>query len=115
MKKWILISVIIILLLLIIAILILYTNDMQMNECLEVSVPKLTKRESVQLKDSDLFNDEELIKIYLSPNQSKSIIRKIKKNDNWKKGKLDERLKERIEFHTREEIFYQIPEIENCY
>ena len=24
-------------------------------------------------------------------------------------------LKERIEFHTREEIFYQIPEIENCY
>ena len=43
------------------------------------------------------------------------MLRKIKKNDNWKKGKLDERLKERIEFHTREEIFYQIPEIENCY
>ena len=113
MKKWISISAIV--LLIIIVILILYTNDMQMNECLEVRVPKLTKRESVQLQDSDFFNDEEVRKIYLSKNQSKSIIRKIEKNENWKKEKLDERLKERLEFHTREEIFYQIPEIANYY
>lgn len=38
-----------------------------------------------------------------------------RKNDNWKKEKLNERLKERLEFHTREEIFYQIPKIENYY
>lgn len=113
MKKLIFISIIILFLLLI--VLILYTNDMQMNECLELRVPKLTKREVCELQDSDLFNDEEVIKIYLSKNQEKNIIKKIEKNENWKNTKLDERLEERLEFHTRENIYYEIPKIENYY
>lgn len=88
---------------------------MQMNECLEIRVPKLTKRESFQLQNSDLFNDEEVIKIHLSSIQMRIILNKVQNNENWKKEKLDERLKERLEFHTREEIFYQIPNIENYY
>ena len=68
MRKGIVIFVII---LLIIFSFILYTNDMQMNECLEFRVSKLIKRETMQLQDSDLFNGEEVIKIYLSENQTK--------------------------------------------
>ena len=113
MKKVIFVSIIILLLLLI--VLILYTNDMQMNECLELRVPKLTKREVCELQDSYLFNDEEVIKIYLSKNQEKNMIKKIEKNENWKNTKLDERLEERLEFHTRENIYYEIPKIENYY
>ena len=113
MKRWIVISIIA--LLIIILVLVLYTNDMQMNKCLEVRVPKLTKRETVQLQNGDLFNDEEIIKIYLSKKQINNMIKKINKNENWKNEKLDERLKERLEFHTREDIFYQIPNIENYY
>ncbi len=113
MKKVIFVSIIILLLLLI--VLILYTNDMQMNECLELRVPKLTKREVCELQDNDLFNDEEVIKIYLSKNQEKNMIKKIEKNENWKNTKLDERLEERLEFHTRENIYYEIPKIENYY
>lgn len=112
MKKIIFISVIISLLLM---VLILYTNDMQMNECLELRVPKLTKREVSELQNSDLFNDEEIIKIHLSKSQEKNMIKKIEKNENWKKIKLDERLEERLEFHTRENIYYEIPKIENYY
>ena len=114
MKKMIFISIIIIILLLLI-ILVLYTNDMQMNQCLELRVPKLTKREVSELQDSDLFNDEEIIKIYLSKNQEENMIKKIEKNENWKNTKLDERLEERLEFHTRENIYYEIPKIENYY
>ena len=75
----------------------------------------MTKREITELQDADLFNDEEVIKIYLSKNQTQKLLRKIENNTNWKKEKLDERLRERLEFHTRENIFYQIPQIENYY
>ena len=40
---------------------------------------------------------------------------KIEKNENWKKEKIDERLEERLKFHTREEIYNKIPNIENAY
>ena len=43
------------------------------------------------------------------------MIKKIEKNKNWKNTKLDERLEERLEFHTRENIYYKIPKIENYY
>ena len=112
MRKGIVIFVII---LLIIFSFILYTNDMQMNECLEFRVSKLTKREITQLQDSDLFNGEEVIKIYLSENQTKNVKDKIEKNNNWKKGKIDERLEEKIKFYTRENIYDRIPNIENVY
>lgn len=78
----------IIIFLLIIVGLILYTNDMQMNECLEMRVPKLTKRDITGLQDVDLFNDEEVIKIYLSKSQAKNMPKKMEKNDNWKKAKI---------------------------
>lgn len=107
--------VIFVIILLIIFSLILYTNDMQMNECLEFRVSKLTKRETTQLQDSDLFNGEEVIKIYLSENQTKNVKDKIEKNNNWKKGKIDERLEEKIKFYTRENIYDRIPNIENVY
>ena len=98
-----------------ISIIVLSYNDINMNETLELRVPLLTKREKVELQNGDFFNEEEVMKIHLSNIQMKTILKKIKNNENWKKEKLDERLKEILEFHTREEIFYQIPEIENYY
>lgn len=97
------------------SIIALSYNDINMNETLELRVPLLTKREKVELKNGDFFNEEEVVKIHLSSIQMKTILKKIENNENWKKEKIDERLKERLEFHTREEIFYQIPEIENYY
>lgn len=88
---------------------------MQMNECLELRVPILTKRKTVKQQTGDLFNDEEVVKIYLSENQIKSMLEEIKKNNNWKNTKLDERLDERMNFYTREEIYNKIPNIENTY
>lgn len=95
--------------------LVLYFYDMQMNECLEFRVPKFTKREKTELQARDFFNDEELMKIYLSKNQMKEILKKIEKNNNWKNTQLDERLNERMNFYTREEIYNKIPNIENAY
>ena len=116
MKKKHLITLMIAIIIFVLAVLIvLIDNDIQMNECLELNVPKLTKRETTQLQDSDLFNDEEVIKIYLSKNQVTNLINKIEKNENWKKEKIDERLEERLTFYTREEIFSKIPNIENAY
>lgn len=100
---------------LILVSLVLYFNDMQMNECLEFRVPKFTKREKIELQARDIFNDEELIKIYLSKNQMKRISKNIEKNNNWRNTKLDERLNERMNFYTREEIYNKIPNIENAY
>ena len=114
-KKLIIILITIIVIFTLVSVIIIIDNDIQMNECLEFTVPKLTKRETTQLQNRDVFNYEEVRKIHLSSIQMKIIINKVQKNENWKKEKLDERLKERLEFHTREEIFYQIPEIENYY
>lgn len=97
------------------SIIILSYNDINMDETLELRVPVLTKREKVELQKGDFFNEEEVIKIHLSSIQMKTILKKIENNENWRKEKIDERLKERLEFHTREEIFYQIPDIENYY
>ena len=113
MKKVILVSIITLLVLFI--CLILYTNDMQMNEFLELRVPWLTRREITGLKDNDIFTEEEVIKIYLSKIQAKNMIKKIEKNENWKKGEIDETLKGILELHTRQKIFYEIPEIKNSY
>ncbi|MCI8411076.1 MAG: hypothetical protein HFJ40_01235 [Clostridia bacterium] len=50
-----------------------------MNECLEFRVPKFTKRERIELQARHIFNDEELMKIYLSKNQMEEILKKIEK------------------------------------
>lgn len=113
MKKIILISIILIILILI--NIILYANDMQMNQCLELRVPLLTKRESIELQTKDLFNDEKVIKIYLSKNQIKNILKKIEGSNNWKNTELDKRLDEKMILNTREKIYNNIPSIENAY
>lgn len=114
MKKWLYISIITILLIITLFI-ILYTNDMQMNKSLEIRVPWFTKRQIFELEKSDLFNDEEVIKIYLSKTQVKNILKKIDKNENWKSNKIEGKLDEKLEFHTRENIYCQIPKIDNYY
>ena len=113
MKKIILISIILIILILI--NIILYTNDMQMNQCLELRVPLLTKRESIELQTKNLFNDEKVIKIYLSENQTKKMLKKIENNNNWKNTELDKRLDEKMILYTREKIYNNIPSIKNAY
>lgn len=112
MKKIILISIILIILIL---ISIVYTNDMQMNECLELRVPILTKRETIELQTQDFFNDEKVVKIYLSKNQIEDMLKKIKKNNNWKNTELDKSLDEKMNANTRKEIYNQIPNIGNAY
>ena len=114
-KKYLITLIVIIGVIILFSIIILSYNDINMNEALEIRVPLLTKREKVELQNGDFFNEEEVIKIHLSSIQMRIILNKVQNNENWKKEKLDERLKERLEFHTREEIFYQIPEIENYY
>lgn len=108
-------TIFIIAIILILVCLVLYFNDMQMDECLEFRVPKFTKRERIELQARDFFNDEELMKIYLSKNQMEEILKKIEKNNNWKNSKLDGRLNEKMSFYTREEIYDKIPNIENTY
>ncbi len=98
---------------LILICLILYFDDMQMNECLELKVPKLAKRETIKLQARDIFNDEELIKIYLSKKQKEKILAKIENNNNWKNTQMDEILNEKMNFYSREEIYNKIPNIEN--
>ena len=114
-KKLIIILVTIIVISMLACVIILIDNDIQMNECLELIIPKLTKRETTKLQNGDVFNYEEVRKIYLTKAQVNKIIKNIEKNDNWKNKQLDERLKEKLEFYTREGIFYQIPKIENYY
>lgn len=94
---------------------VIYFNDMIMNESLEMHVPFFAKRETIELKEKRFLDNEELIIIYLSKSQMNAILKKIRKNENWKKTKLDDRLIERLEFHTRESIFKQMPDVANYY
>ena len=94
--------------------LVIYTNDMQMNDNLELRVPILTKRETDELQDYDIFTKEILIKIHLSKLQAKIIKNKIDKNENWKNTKLDERIDERMSFFSYVGIYDKIPKLENA-
>ena len=96
-------------------IIILSFNDINMNSALGLKVPLLTKREKIELQNGDFFNEEKVVKIHLSSMQLKRIKNRVQKNENWKNEKLDERLEEKIKRHTREDIFFQIPNIEDCY
>ncbi len=86
-----------------------------MNLCLEIKVPILAKREKTGLTKGDLYNDEIVKKIYLSKTQKETILKSIKKNDNWKKGPIDGELKEKMKYYTRENIYDGIPDIDNAY
>ena len=99
----------------VVIIIIVIDNDMVMNECLELTVPKITKRERKELKDDDIFTNEKAVKIYLSKRQAENMRKKIEQNKNWKSTKVDEKLKVEIEGYSWKEVNFKIPEIENYY
>ena len=94
---------------------VFYLNDMQMNYSLELTVPKMTRRELIKLESNDFFDDEMVLKIYLSKYQMDKLLKVIKKNNNWQKKAFDEKLDKLIKQHTRENIYYKIPKIDNPY
>ena len=59
---------------------------------LEFFIPLTFKREVTTLENGDIFNEEKLEKIYLSPWQAKRILKKIKNNSNWINGEIDEKV-----------------------
>lgn len=82
---------------------------------LEFFIPIFCKREVTTLSYRDLFDDEKLEKIYLSKGQAKKVLNKIENNSNWIKGEIDEKVEERLQFYTREDIYNKIPYVENKY
>ena len=110
MKKRYCITLIIIGVIILFSIIILSFNNINMNNALELRVPLLAQKEKTKLQNGDFFNEEEVTKIQLSNMQLKKIEKKIQKNEDV----LIE-LEEKIKEHTRENIFYQIPDIKNCY
>ena len=90
-------------------------GDSVANEALEIRLPILARREITELKEGRFFDNEEVQKIYLSKLQMDVLLNNIKENPNWKNTKLDEKVDEKIKSHTRENIYYQIPSIENAY
>ena len=82
---------------------------------LEFIIPLICKREVTTLSEGEFFDDEKLEKLYLSTRQAKKILNKIENNNNWIKGKIDEKIEERLKFYTREEIYNKIPYIKNKY
>lgn len=110
-------KIIIILVIIIVSIIAIFKidEDIVMNECLELTVPKFTHREKVELSYKDFFTDESVTKIYLSKWKTKRMIKKIEKNTNWKHGEIDANLKNELESHTCENIYYSIPEIQDKY
>ena len=82
---------------------------------LEFVIPLICRREVTTLENGNLFNEEKLEKMYLSNWQAKRVLDNIEKNSNWIKGKIDEKVDERLKFYTREDIYNKIPYIENKY
>lgn len=98
-----------------IACVFIFGEDMFMNECLELTAPKFMHREKIELSYKDFFTNESVTKIYLSKSKTKRMVKKIKKNPNWKHGEIDSNLKNELESHTCENIYYNIPEIKDKY
>ena len=117
MKKKILITSIIIFF--IIGLLIigweLYTEIEPSYKGLEFIIPLICKKEVTNLSEGEFFDEEKLEIMYLSKRQGEKILNKIENNNNWIKGKIDEKIEERLKFYTREGIYNKIPYIENTY
>lgn len=92
-----------------------YVDEGTMNNSLELAVPLLNKKEKIELESKDFFNNEEVKKIYLSKGQGEKVLKNIEKNKDWVYGKLEEKIEEKIKLYTREDIYNQIPYIENKY
>ena len=82
---------------------------------LELLMPLLCKRDVITLKTDDFFDEEKLEIMYLTPAQTKRLENKMKQNPNWNKGKIDKKILKALRFHTRDDIFNQIPSIKNKY
>lgn len=82
---------------------------------LEFVIPIFCKREVITLEHGDFFDEEKLEKLYLSKWQAKKILNKIENNSNWKKGEIDEKLTTIMKRYSREDIYNNIPYIENKY
>ena len=92
----------------------LFINRM-ISDYIEINVPVFTKFEMVELQKRRFFDDEKVLKLYLSKNQAKKIIKSIENNNNWQHTPIDERIDEIMKGYTRENIYYSIPSIENGY
>lgn len=117
MKKKVLIACIIVTVIFVAMIICwdLYIEIETTYKSLEFVIPILCKREVTTLSYNDFFDDEKLEKIYLSKVQAKRLLKKIEDNSNWIKGKIDEKVEERLKFYTREDIYNKIPYVENKY
>lgn len=93
----------------------LYCVDGTMHKALEVEIPLLTRREIISLKSGRFFDSEKLRKIYLSERQAKRMLKQIEENSNWKKGNINEKVQDRLQFYTRENIYNKIPYVKNKY
>ena len=117
MKKKLIIGLTIFLFIICIAVLgwDFYVDEGTMNNSLELAVPLFNKKEKIELESKDFFNNEEVKKIYLSKGQGEKVLKNIEKNKDWVYGKLEEKIEEKIKLYTREDIYNQIPYIENKY
>ena len=93
----------------------IYVEEEAAYEGMEVLMPIFCKREVITLQAGGFFDYEKLEKVYLSKLQARIILKKIENNANWQKGEIDERTEERLKFYTREDIYNQIPYVENKY
>ena len=82
---------------------------------LEFVIPIFCKREVIKLSHGEFFDDEKLEKLYLSKGQAKKILENIENNSNWIKGEIDSTVDEKLRLFTRENIYDNIPYIENKY
>ena len=117
MKKKVLITSIVIFIVIMILIVSwnLYVEIEPSYKGLEFIILLICKREVITLSNGDFFDEEKLEKMYLSNWQAKRVLEKIKNNENWKNGEIEEKVEERLRFYTREDIYNKIPYIENKY
>lgn len=93
----------------------LYVEIEPSYKALEFVIPLFCKREVITLSNEKFFDYEKLEKFYLSKRQSQKILQKIENNSNWKKGEIDQNLAKIMKNYSRENIYNQIPYINNKY
>lgn len=113
MKK--ILLIIAIFLVLLVLLVGLYLREGIMYESLGFKVPLSAKREVIELKDGDFFDNEQLVVIHLSKTQTRAILKKIENNVGWKKQDIDERIDKKMKDYSRENIYEKIPNVENYY
>lgn len=117
MKKKILIALAIIFTIIVILVIgwDLYVEIDVTHKGLEFVIPIFCKREVITLSHGKFFDEEKLEKLYLSKGQAKRILENIENNSNWIKGEIDGTVDEKLKLFTREDIYNNIPYIENKY